>query len=223
MRKKFKLTVFAIASILAVTACAGKEKAQTTAPSESVAVTKSSETIVESLTESDKKNESAKDIGELKGVADGNVYTNKALNIKFDAAANNMNLAGEEELSAIGQESPEGYMDMYAYDSAYTKIAMLGILNPEITDIKAYMEKTVEEQKKINEEYKVENAKLEITTTKLLGEDVPCIYNEVTSGDVTQYNIQAFIKSGDRIVNIVYVTTDANLAKTGMDMFTKAE
>ena len=43
MRKKFKLTVFAIASILAVTACAGKEKAQTTAPSESVAVTKSSE------------------------------------------------------------------------------------------------------------------------------------------------------------------------------------
>ena len=95
MRKKFKLTVFAIASILAVTACAGKEKAQTTAPSESVAVTKSSETIVESLTESDKKNESAKDIGELKGVADGNVYTNKALNIKFDAAANNMNLAGE--------------------------------------------------------------------------------------------------------------------------------
>ena len=51
MRKKFKLTVFAIASILAVTACAGKEKAKTTAESESVAVTKSSETIVESLTE----------------------------------------------------------------------------------------------------------------------------------------------------------------------------
>lgn len=31
------------------------------------------------------------------------------------------------------------------------------------------------------------------------------------------------IKSGNRIVNIVYVTTDANLAKTVMDMFTKAE
>ena len=37
MRKKFKLTVFAIASILVLTACAGKEKAQTTAESESVA------------------------------------------------------------------------------------------------------------------------------------------------------------------------------------------
>ena len=32
-----------------------------------------------------------------------------------------------------------------------------------------------------------------------------------------------YLQSGDRIVNIVYVTTDANLAKTGMDMFTKAE
>ena len=31
------------------------------------------------------------------------------------------------------------------------------------------------------------------------------------------------IKSGNRIVNIVYVTTDANLAKTVMDMFTKVE
>ena len=46
---------------------------------------------------------------------------------------------------------------------------------------------------------------------------------EITSGGVTQYQIQAFIKSGDRIAIVVLMTMDEETAKTGMDMFTKAE
>ena len=222
MRKNFKLAALAIASVLVVTACganAKTEKVETSA-TESKEETQKTD---ENKTEETKESLSEAKIDDLSGVIEGNVYTNKAFNIKFDADANGMVLASPEELAALGQDAPEGHLEVYAYDSTYTKTVMIGIMNEEFKDVQAYMQTVVDGQKKINEEMGMEDSKVETATVKLLGEDVPCVKTEITSAGVTQYQIQAFIKSGDRIAIVVLMTMDEEIAKTGMDMFTKAE
>lgn len=97
MRKNFKLAALAIASVLVVTACganAKTEKVETSA-TESKEETQKTD---ENKTEETKESLSEAKIDDLSGVIEGNVYTNKAFNIKFDADANGMVLASPEDL-----------------------------------------------------------------------------------------------------------------------------
>ena len=215
MRRSFKLAVLAIASVLAVTACGGNKKTEATVGSESVSEAQSKETSAEASSEA---NISAED---LAGVTADNVYTNKALNLKFDATANDMRIADQAELEAMGIQ-PEGKLELYAYNNNYTKIAMIGILD-EGTDLKTYMDEYIETTKKNNEALGEDALKIESTTTKLMDKDVPAIVADLTMGGVTQYTTQAFVEVGGRIYTIATITTNAEESSKGLDMFTKAE
>ncbi len=230
MRRSFKLAVLAIASVLAVTACGGNKKAETTvgSESESVSEAQSKETSAEAATEEKKDESSAEASSEanisaedLAGVTADNVYTNKALNLKFDATANDMRIADQAELEAMGIQS-EGKLELYAYNNNYTKIAMIGILD-EGTDLKTYMDEYIETTKKSNESLGKDALKIESTTTKLMDKDVPAIVADLTMGGVTQYTTQAFVEVGGRIYTIATITTNADESSKGLDMFTKAE
>ena len=230
MRRSFKLAVLAIASVLAVTACGGNKKAETTvgSESESVSEAQSKETSAEAATEEKKDESSAEASSEanisaedLAGVTADNVYTNKALNLKFDATANDMRIADQAELDAMGIQS-EGKLELYAYNNNYTKIAMIGILD-EGTDLKTYMDEYIETTKKSNESLGKDALKIESTTTKLMDKDVPAIVADLTMGGVTQYTTQAFVEVGGRIYTIATITTNADESSKGLDMFTKAE
>nr|WP_314757643.1 hypothetical protein [uncultured Lachnoanaerobaculum sp.] len=229
MRRSFKLAVLAIASVLAVTACGGNKKTEATVGSESVSEAQSKETSAEAATEEKKKDESSAEASseanisaeDLAGVTADNVYTNKALNLKFDATANDMRIADQAELEAMGIQS-EGKLELYAYNNNYTKIAMIGILD-EGTDLKTYMDEYIETTKKNNESLGEDALKIESTTTKLMDKDVPAIVADLTMGGVTQYTTQAFVEVGGRIYTIATITTNAEESSKGLDMFTKAE
>ena len=194
MRRSFKLAVLAIASVLAVTACGGNKKTEATVGSESVSEAQSKETSTEAATEEKKDESSAEASSEANISAED---TNKALNLKFDATANDMRIADQAELEAMGIQS-EGKLELYAYNNNYTKIAMIGILD-EGTDLKTYMDEYIETTKKNNESLGEDALKIESTTTKLMDKDVPAIVADLTLGGVTQYTTQACVEVGGRI------------------------
>lgn len=227
MRKNFKLIMMCILTVsaLSVTACGGKaNKAETTAEStvESTAATteESSETAAESTTESVGETSSA--AADIKGSLNGDVYTNDEFNIKFDAKAGGMVMAGAEEFNVMREMSSDDTLEMYAYDDSYTKIAMFGVLKDN-TDIKSYIDENIATIKKDNEGIGENNIKVESTTVKFLGEDAPCLNAQLTSGGVTQYHTQVFIKSGDHVAVIAVNGLDEQSIKDCLAMFTKAK
>ena len=227
MRKNFKLIMMCILTVsaLSVTACGGKaNKAETTAEStvESTAATteESSETAAESTTESVGETSSA--AADIKGSLNGDVYTNDEFNIKFDAKAGGMVMAGAEEFNVMREMSSDDTLEMYAYDDSYTKIAMFGVLKDN-TDIKSYIDDNIATIKKDNEGIGENNIKVESTTVKFLGEDAPCLNAQLTSGGVTQYHTQVFIKSGDHVAVIAVNGLDEQSIKDCLAMFTKAK
>lgn len=227
MRKNFKLIMMCILTVsaLSVTACGGKaNKAETTAEStvESTAATteESSETAAESTTESVGETSSA--AADIKGSLNGDVYTNDEFNIKFDAKAGGMVMAGAEEFNVMREMSSDDTLEMYAYDDSYTKIAMFGVLKDN-TDIKSYIDDNIATIKKDNEGIGENNIKVESSTVKFLGEDAPCLNAQLTSGGVTQYHTQVFIKSGDHVAVIAVNGLDEQSIKDCLAMFTKAK
>ena len=227
MRKNFKLIMMCILTVsaLSVTACGGKaNKAETTAEStvESTAATteESSETAAESTTESVGETSSA--AADIKGSLNGDVYTNDEFNIKFDAKAGGMVMAGAEEFNVMREMSSDDTLEMYEYDDSYTKIAMFGVLKDN-TDIKSYIDENIATIKKDNEGIGENNIKVESTTVKFLGEDAPCLNAQLTSGGVTQYHTQVFIKSGDHVAVIAVNGLDEQSIKDCLAMFTKAK
>ena len=227
MRKNFKLIMMCILTVsaLSVTACGGKaNKAETTAEStvESTAATteESSETAAESTTESVGETSSA--AADIKGSLNGDVYTNDEFNIKFDAKAGGMVMAGAEEFNVMREMSSDDTLEMYAYDDSYTKIAMFGVLKDN-TDIKSYIDDNIATIKKDNEGIGENNIKVESSTVKFLGEDAPCLNAQLTSGGVTQYHTQVFIKSGDHVAVIAVNGLDEQSIKDCLEMFTKAK
>ena len=227
MRKNFKLIMMCILTVsaLSVTACGGKaNKAETTAEStvESTAATteESSETAAESTTESVGETSSA--AADIKGSLNGDVYTNDEFNIKFDAKAGGMVMAGAEEFNVMREMSSDDTLEMYAYDDSYTKIAMFGVLKDN-TDIKSYIDENIATIKKDNEGIGENNIKVESSTVKFLGEDAPCLNAQLTSGGVTQYHTQVFIKSGDHVAVIAVNGLDEQSIKDCLAMFTKAK
>nr|WP_298052922.1 acyl carrier protein [uncultured Lachnoanaerobaculum sp.] len=228
MRKNFKLIMIGILTVsaLSVTACGGKgDKAETTAEStveSTVATTEgSSETAAESTTESAGEISSAA-AADIKGSLNGDVYTNDEFNIKFDAKAGGMVMAGSEEFNAMRSMSNDDTLEMYAYDDSYTKIVMFGVLKDN-TDIKSYIDENIATIKKDNEGIGENNIKVESSTLKFLGEDAPCLNAQLTSGGVTEYHTQVFIKSGDHVAVIAVNGLDEQSTKDCLAMFTKAK
>lgn len=228
MRKNFKLIMIGILTVSAMsfTACGGKaNKAETTAEStvESTAATteESSETAAESTTEGAGETSSVA-AADIKGSLNGDVYTNDEFNIKFDAKAGGMVMAGAEEFNVMREMSSDDTLEMYAYDDSYTKIAMFGVLKDN-TDIKSYIDENIATIKKDNERIGENNIKVESSTLKFLGEDAPCINAQLTSGGVTQYHTQVFIKSGDHVAVIAVNGLDEQSIKDCLGMFTKAK
>ena len=227
MRKNFKLIMIGILTVsaLSVTACGGKgNKAETTAEStvesQTATTEESSETAAESTTESVGETSSA--AADIKGSLNGDVYTNDEFNIKFDAKAGGMVMAGAEEFNVMREMSSDDTLEMYAYDDSYTKIAMFGVLKDN-TDIKSYIDENIATIKKDNEGIGENNIKVESTTVKFLGEDAPCLNAQLTSGGVTQYHTQVFIKSGDHVAVIAVNGLDEQSIKDCLAMFTKAK
>lgn len=222
MRKNFKLIATGLLTVSALffTAC-GANKAETTNGStveSSVTSTEASSTVDSESSEETASAEAAK----IKGSLDGDVYTNDEFNIKFDAKAAGMVMAGAEEFNEMRKLSNDDTLEMYAYNDSYTRVVMFGVLKDNI-DIKSYIDENVATIKKDNEGVGEENLKIESSTIKFLGEDTPCLNAKLTSGDMTQYHTQVFIKSGDHVAVVVVNDTNEQGITDCLNMFTKVK
>ena len=222
MRKNFKLIATGLLTVSALffTAC-GANKAETTKGSTVESSVTSTEASSAADSESSEETASA-EAAKIKGSLDGDVYTNDEFNIKFDAKAAGMVMAGAEEFNEMRKMSNDDTLEMYAYNDSYTRVVMFGVLKDNI-DIKSYIDENVATIKKDNEGVGGENLKIESSTIKFLGEDAPCLNAKLTSGDVTQYHTQVFIKSGDHVAVVVVNDTNEQGITDCLNMFTKAK
>ena len=222
MRKNFKLIMMGILTVSALffTAC-GANKAETTKGSTVESSVTSTEASSAADSESSEETASA-EAAKIKGSLDGDVYTNDEFNIKFDAKAAGMVMAGAEEFNEMRKMSNDDTLEMYAYNDSYTRVVMFGVLKDNI-DIKSYIDENVATIKKDNEGVGEENLKIESSTIKFLGEDAPCLNAKLTSGDMTQYHTQVFIKSGDHVAVVVVNDTNEQGITDCLNMFTKAK
>ena len=222
MRKNFKLIATGLLTVSALffTAC-GANKAETTKGSTVESSVTSTEASSAADSESSEETASA-EAAKIKGSLDGDVYTNDEFNIKFDAKAARMVMAGAEEFNEMRKMSNDDTLEMYAYNDSYTRVVMFGVLKDNI-DIKSYIDENVATIKKDNEGVGEENLKIESSTIKFLGEDAPCLNAKLTSGDMTQYHTQVFIKSGDHVAVVVVNDTNEQGITDCLNMFTKAK
>lgn len=222
MRKNFKLIATGILTVSALffTAC-GANKAETTKGSTVESSVTSTEASSAADSESSEETVSA-EAAKIKGSLDGDVYTNDEFNIKFDAKAAGMVMAGAEEFNEMRKMSNDDTLEMYAYNDSYTRVVMFGVLKDNI-DIKSYIDENIATIKKDNEGVGEENLKIESSTIKFLGEDAPCLNAKLTSGDMTQYHTQVFIKSGDHVAVVVVNDTNEQGITDCLNMFTKAK
>jgi len=222
MRKNFKLIATGILTVSALffTAC-GANKAETTKGSTVESSVTSTEASSAADSESSEETASV-EAAKIKGSLDGDVYTNDEFNIKFDAKAAGMVMAGAEEFNEMRKMSNDDTLEMYAYNDSYTRVVMFGVLKDNI-DIKSYIDENVATIKKDNEGVGEENLKIESSTIKFLGEDAPCLNAKLTSGDMTQYHTQVFIKSGDHVAVVVVNDTNEQGITDCLNMFTKAK
>ena len=222
MRKNFKLIATGILTVSALffTAC-GANKAETTKGSTVESSVTSTEASSAADSESSEETASV-EAAKIKGSLDGDVYTNDEFNIKFDAKAAGMVMAGAEEFNEMRKMSNDDTLEMYAYNDSYTRVVMFGVLKDNI-DIKSYIDENIATIKKDNEGVGEENLKIESSTIKFLGEDAPCLNAKLTSGDMTQYHTQVFIKSGDHVAVVVVNDTNEQGITDCLNMFTKAK
>lgn len=222
MRKNFKLIATGLLTVSALffTAC-GANKSETTKGSTVESSVTSTEASSAADSESSEETASA-EAAKIKGSLDGDVYTNDEFNIKFDAKAAGMVMAGAEEFNEMRKMSNDDTLEMYAYNDSYTRVVMFGVLKDNI-DIKSYIDENVATIKKDNEGVGEENLKIESSTIKFLGEDAPCLNAKLTSGDMTQYHTQVFIKSGDHVAVVVVNDTNEQGINECLNMFTKAK
>ncbi len=222
MRKNFKLIATGLLTVSALFfAACGANKAETTKGSTVESSVTSTEVSSAADSESSEETASA-EAAKIKGSLDGDVYTNDEFNIKFDAKAAGMVMAGAEEFNEMRKMSNDDTLEMYAYNDSYTRVVMFGVLKDNI-DIKSYIDENVATIKKDNEGVGEENLKIESSTIKFLGEDAPCLNAKLTSGDMTQYHTQVFIKSGDHVAVVVVNDTNEQGITDCLNMFTKAK
>ena len=127
MKRNFKYIMIGCVMMgaLSVTACGGKDNTK-----ESVG-----NIVVESFAESKKDNETD-------GIIDGDVYTNKLFNIKFDAKAANMEMVNADELAAMSISHNDYSLKMEANSSDYQNRVDFTSLD-EVTDLKAYIDEDI--------------------------------------------------------------------------------
>ena len=222
MRKNFKLIATGLLTVSALffTACSAN-KAETTNGSTVESSVTSTEASSAADSESSEETASA-EAAKIKGSLDGDVYTNDEFNIKFDVKTAGMVMAGAEEFNEMRKLSNDDTLEMYAYNDSYTRVVMFVVLKDNI-DIKSYIDENVATIKKDNEGVNEENLKIESSTIKFLGEDAPCLNAKLTSGDMTQYHTQVFIKSGDHVAVVVVNDTNEQGITDCLNMFTKAK
>ena len=128
MRKNFKLIATGLLTVSALffTAC-GANKAETTKGSTVESSVTSTEASSAADSESSEETASA-EAAKIKGSLDGDVYTNDEFNIKFDAKAAGMVMAGAEEFNEMRKMSNDDTLEMYAYNDSYTRVVMFGVL-----------------------------------------------------------------------------------------------
>lgn len=235
MRKNFKIIMgMVVLSVLSFTACKSVEKKEDAVTTEA-AETKSS---IDETTEEKKDNTGGTSL--TLGQIDGEVYTNKMFNIKFDAGANQMTLLTDSELGQMGNstdrndldavksilDSGNVFMDMYANGEEHFRSANVIIENiagKGVKNAKEYADKSVPLLKNEFESMGFTEINIESKEEKFLGEDIASIIISITANGTTQYQKQAIITRGDYVGIITVTGKDEADAQSLLDMFTKAE
>jgi lipoprotein len=236
MRKNFKIIIMGmiVLSALSFTACKSVEKKEDAVTTEA-AETKSS---IDETTEAKKDNTGGTSL--ILGQIDGEVYTNKMFNIKFDAGANQMTLLTDSELGQMGNstdrndldavksilDSGNVFMDMYANGEEHFRSANVIIENISgkgVKNAKEYADKSVPLLKNEFESMGFTEINIESKEEKFLGEDIASIIISITANGTTQYQKQVIITRGDYVGIITVTGKDEADAQSLLDMFTKAE
>lgn len=235
MRKNFKIIMgMVVLSVLSFTACKSVEKKEDAVTTEA-AETKSS---IDETTEEKKDNTGGTSL--TLGQIDGEVYTNKMFNIKFDAGANQMTLLTDSELGQMGNstdrndldavksilDSGNVFMDMYANGEEHFRSANVIIENiagKGVKNAKEYADKSVPLLKNEFESMGFTEINIESKEEKFLGEDIASIIISITANGTTQYQKQVIITRGDYVGIITVTGKDEADAQSLLDMFTKAE
>ena len=235
MRKNFKIIIgMIVLSALSFTACKSVEKKEDAVTTEA-AETKSS---IDETTEAKKDNTGGTSL--TLGQIDGEVYTNKMFNIKFDAGANQMTLLTDSELGQMGNstdrndldavksilDSGNVFMDMYANGEEHFRSANVIIENISLKGVKnakEYADKSVPLLKNEFESMGFTEINIESKEEKFLGEDIVSIIISITANGTTQYQKQVIITRGDYVGIITVTGKDEADAQSLLDMFTKAE
>lgn len=221
-------------SALSFTACKSVEKKEDAVTTEA-AETKSS---IDETTEAKKDNTGGTSL--TLGQIDGEVYTNKMFNIKFDAGANQMTLLTDSELGQMGNstdrndldavksilDSGNVFMDMYANGEEHFRSANVIIENISgkgVKNAKEYADKSVPLLKNEFESMGFTEINIESKEEKFLGEDIASIIISITANGTTQYQKQVIITRGDYVGIITVTGKDEADAQSLLDMFTKAE
>ena len=235
MRKNFKIIMgMIVLSALSFTACKSVEKKEDAVTTEA-AETKSS---IDETTEAKKDNTGGTSL--TLGQIDGEVYTNKMFNIKFDAGANQMTLLTDSELGQMGNstdrndldavksilDSGNVFMDMHASGEEHLRSANVIIENISgkgVKNAKEYADKSVPLLKNEFESMGFTEINIESKEEKFLGEDIASIIISITANGTTQYQKQVIITRGDYVGIITVTGKDEADAQSLLDMFTKAE
>ena len=235
MRKNFKIIMgMIVLSALSFTACKSVEKKEDAVTTEA-AETKSS---IDETTEAKKDNTGGTSL--TLGQIDGEVYTNKMFNIKFDAGANQMTLLTDSELGQMGNstdrndldavksilDSGNVFMDMDASGEEHlgsANVIIENISGKGVKNAKEYADKRVPLLKNEFESMGFTEINIESKEEKFLGEDIASIIISITANGTTQYQKQVIITRGDYVGIITVTGKDEADAQSLLDMFTKAE
>lgn len=172
---------------------------------------------------SSKSNESGKtdtksDIEFSKGEIINDVYTNKMLDIQFDAKANGY-VFDEVATSIMDPISEE---DMISYikkgGAAVDMVVAKETDNAQklvvsISENSGQLDKFLEKQLK-------KDPKAERLTVTISGKDIPCLFTEGRDKD-SKYQYTAYIEAGDYIGVVSSNGPDKDSAKAAFDLFTK--
>ena len=229
MRKNFKIIIMGmvVLSALSFTACKSVEKKEDAVTTEA-AETKSS---IDETTEAKKDNTGETSL--ILGQIDGEVYTNKMFNIKFDAGANQMTLLADSELGQMGNSTDRNDLDavksildsgnVFMEHFKRANVIIENISGKGVKNAKEYADKSVPLLKNEFESMGFTEINIESKEEKFLGEDIASIIISITANGTTQYQKQVIITRGDYVGIITVTGKDEADAQSLLDMFTKAE
>ena len=243
--KKRSLALLLVLIVIAMsflTGCGGKDSGSGTdgaaESGDTAEEAAQSEDTAEEPAEADDDTE-AHDLSEVRGVIDGNKYTNEFYGIAFQAPDDQWVFADEEYLSQLmgavsGTLSDEDLQkafensgvifDVLTYESntgANINITLqdIGVVAALVNE-DTVLEGSIDTVKKTFDAQGYTNTVVEKGTTTFLGSERGCI---VTSGDingVTMHQRQVYIKKGRYLATITATTVNEDNAAKLLEMFT---